>query len=376
MMGNHKRDGKFDKPRLGVYHPYEFFFCGYSNSGKTTLTSRVVEKLSRDYDIGCVKHCSHSFDFDREGKDSWKYSKAGAQEVLLNAPGRWAGYFQHELDKFEKKFKFTQVDFVLAEGAKEESGDKILLLDEKGLSLELLKNNEISDVKAIVGAEKPENTYDLPWFHRDDIDAVSAFVLENIKSKIPPLKGLLLTGGKSSRMGKDKAWLTYHGKAQIEHMYEQLSEVCSEVYISCRQVEDYPGFPEERYLTDAYQNLGPLNGILSAMSIDAQSAWLVSAIDLPYVDSTVLADLVSKRNPFKIATAYRSHFKDFPEPLFTIYEPQARHQIFKYLGIGHNCPRKILINSPVQLLDQGERYWLDNANTPEEFEEICKKMKK
>ncbi|NQZ59698.1 MAG: molybdopterin-guanine dinucleotide biosynthesis protein B [Lentisphaeraceae bacterium] len=373
-MGNHKRDGHFDKPRLGIYHPYEFFFCGYSNSGKTTLMARVVEKLSENYDVGCVKHCSHSFDFDHEGKDSWKLSQAGAQGVVLNAPGRWAGHFKVELDKFEKQQKLLNFDFVLAEGAKEESGDKILVLDEKLQALELLRNGEISDVKALVSDVEPADTCGLPWFQRDDIEAISALVLENLKSKTPPIKALLLTGGKSSRMGQDKAYLEYRGKAQINYMYDLLGEVADDVYVSCRNSEDYPGFAENVYLQDTFLKLGPLSGILSAMSKDAKCAWLVTAVDLPFVTPEVVQDLVKNRNPFKIATAYRSNFKDFPEPLFTIYEPQARHQLYKFLALGYSCPRKVLINSEVHLLDQGEKNWLDNANTPEEYEEICREI--
>ena len=352
-----------------------FFFCGYSNSGKTTLMASCIEKLSQKYDVGCVKHCSHSFDFDREGKDSWKFSRAGAQEVLLNAPSHWAGYFKHELSKYEKNFIFTQVDFVLAEGAKQEKGNKILVLDDQHKILELLRQGEITGVKALASKEKPQDTCGLPWFQRDDIDAVCVFIEEQLKASIAPLKGLLLSGGKSSRMGRDKAWLEYHGKSQIEYMYEMLSLFCDEVYVSCGDAADYPGFPEDRYLKDSFNNLGPLNGILSALSYDAQSAWLVSAVDLPFVSEEVINDLVSKRNPFKVATAYRSNFKEFPEPLFTVYEPHSRHQIFKYMGLGFYCPRKVLINSDVQLLDQGEKHWLDNANTAEEYEAVCAKLK-
>ena len=375
-MANHAKDGLFDKPQSYTYHPYEFFFCGYSNSGKTTLMSKVIEVLSSRYDIGCVKHCSHSFDFDREGKDSWKFTNAGAQSVILNAPGRWASHNHLELDKFDRGQIMNDLDFVLAEGAKELSGDKILVIDEGEDILELLKDGEVKDVKALAGTKKPEDTLGLPFFVRDDVEAISEFVLENLKSKTPELKALLLTGGKSTRMGQDKAFLEYHGEPQLNHMYTLLKNQLSEVYISCRNKEEYPGFAEEEYLEDRFQGLGPLAGIMTAQATSAKHAWLVVAVDLPFVTEEAIKFLLDNRNPFKSATAYKSNFKDFPEPLMTIYEPHSRYRIFKFLGLGYSCPRKVLINSNVELLDQQSSRWLDNANTPQEFEEICQALKK
>lgn len=371
-MSNHSKDGKFDRPQIGIYHPYEFFFCGYSNSGKTTLMSKVIAELSSKYDIACVKHCSHRYNFDREGKDSWQFTNAGAQHVMLNAPGKWASHTQADFSKFDFSEQLRNADFVLAEGAKEQSGDKILVLDKDLKILQALKDGELTGVRALVGETKPEGDFDLPFFHRDDVASISDFVLENLKSKTPGMKALLLTGGKSTRMGKDKAYLEYAGKPQLNRAYELLRTKFSNVKISCKLKEDYPGFEENVYLEDRFEGLGPLGGILTAISSDAKSAWLVMAVDLPLVDQEALDYLLENRNPFKAATAFKSNFKDFPEPLFTIYEPQARHNIFKFMGLGYSCPRKVLINSPVESLEQQNPRWLDNANTPEEYEEICK----
>lgn len=374
-MANHAKDGVFDRPEPYLYHPYEFFFCGFSNSGKTTLMAKVVEKLSTDYEVGCVKHCSHSFDFDREGKDSWKFTHAGAQSVVLNAPGRWASHSHSELDKFERGLVLNELDLVLAEGAKEQSGEKILVIDEGEDILQLLKDGDVKDVKALAGTKKPAETFGLPFFHRDDVDGISQFILNVLKERDPHIKALLLTGGKSTRMGQDKAFLEYHGKPQLEHMYKLLKSKINDVYISCKTKTEYPGFADKAYLEDRFHGMGPLGGIMTAQATDAKSAWLVVAVDLPFVDEKVLNFLLERRNPFKAATAFKSNFKEFPEPLMTIYEPHSRHRIFKFLGLGYSCPRKVLINSNVELLDQQNKRWLDNANTSEEFEEICQVLK-
>jgi molybdenum cofactor guanylyltransferase len=375
-MGNHEKDGEFDRPEMGVYHPYEFFFCGYSNSGKTTLLSKIIEVLSPQYEIACVKHCSHRYNFDSEGKDSWRFSKAGARYVLLNAPGKWAAHNQGDMGKFDFNESLRNADFVLAEGAKEQSGDKILVLDNDLKILEAFKNGEITGVKALVGEQAPATDFGLPFFQRDDVQAISEFVVNSLKAKTPPVKALILTGGKSTRMGEDKALLNYGGQTQIERVYNLLENNFAEVKISCKESSQYPGFPQECYLEDRFQGLGPLGGILTAISGDAQNAWCVVAVDLPLVDQEALDYLLANRNPFKVATAFKSNFKDFPEPLFTIYEPKSRHSIFKFMGLGYSCPRKVLLNSPVELLDQENPRWLENANTPEEYQEISKVLEK
>ncbi len=177
-------------------------------------------------------------------------------------------------------------------------------------------------------------------------------------------------------MGEDKAKLSYHAEPQLNHLYNLLKNRCQEVFISCRKSEDYPGFSSETYLPDRLHGFGPLGGIISAISQDASAAWLVVAVDLPFIDLTALDYLLEKRNPFKIATAFKSETDEFPEPLFAIYEPQARGAIFKFLALGYSCPRKVLINSNVELLEQENPLWLKNVNTPEEFKEICQVLKK
>jgi molybdenum cofactor guanylyltransferase len=371
-MSNHTKDGTFDKPDNFLYHPYELFFSGFSGSGKTTLLTQVIEKLSSEYEIGCVKHCSHRYEFDLEGKDSWKLHKAGAQAVILNAPGKWTSHNQGDLGKFDRPSKLASMDFVLAEGAKEHSGKKIVVLDPELKILELIEKGEVEEVIAIAGEKQPDNCLGLPFFHRNDIETISSFVIEQLKAKTPKLKALLLTGGKSTRMGEDKSLLKYNGEPQINRIHHYIKQVVDDVFISCKNKNSYPGFDEDKYIEDRYHGLGPMGGILSAMTMDAKSAWLIVAVDLPFVNEKILNILTQARNPFKIATAFKSNFQNFPEPLCTIYEPSARYSLFKFLGLGYSCPRKVLINSPVHILDQGEPNWLDNANTPEEYEEICR----
>ncbi|TGE16147.1 molybdenum cofactor guanylyltransferase [Hymenobacter elongatus] len=182
----------------------------------------------------------------------------------------------------------------------------------------------------------------------------------------PRLRGLVLAGGRSQRMQTDKGQLRYHGLEQREHAAQLLAAVCTDVHVSCRpdQVAELPAglLP----LSDRFLELGPLGGILSALQLDPNAAWLVVACDLPFLSEATLQHLVHNRNSAKVATAFQSPQNEFPEPLITIWEPRSYGTLLRFLGLGYSCPRKALINSDIELLAAPDPTELRNVNTPEE----------
>lgn len=90
------------------------------------------------------------------------------------------------------------------------------------------------------------------------------------------------------------------------------------------------------------------------------------ACDLPFLEAGTLDHLISARASQRLATAYRSSHDGLPEPLCAIYEPASREAIAEYVASGKRCPRKFLIQSDTQLLDEPNPRALDNINTPDE----------
>lgn len=184
----------------------------------------------------------------------------------------------------------------------------------------------------------------------------------------PPIYGLVLSGGRSSRMGRDKALLKYHGKSQIEWTAELARLVCERVYVSVRpdQVND-PERARLPQIVDRVENKGPIAGILAAQAAAPDVAWLVLACDLPFIDDPTLRHLIASRDPARVATAYRSTHDGLPEPLCAIFEPRSRALIEAHVAGGKDCPRKFLIRSDALLIEQPNPRALDNINTAEEF---------
>jgi len=183
-----------------------------------------------------------------------------------------------------------------------------------------------------------------------------------------PLYGLVLAGGRSTRMQRDKAALSYHGRSQLEWAVDLLGNHVEKVFVSVRpdQVAD-PTRAAFAQIVDQHHNLGPLAGILAAQQQHPDVAWVVLACDLPFLDSETLSHLVWARDVSKLATAYTSSHDGLPEPLCAIYEPASAPALNAWVASGKQCPRKFLIVSDVRLIDEPNPRALDNINTPEEY---------
>ena len=195
-------------------------------------------------------------------------------------------------------------------------------------------------------------------------------------SQPAPLYGLVLAGGRSSRMQRDKATLAYHGHTQLERGFELLQPLVRRTFVSVRrdQTSD-PVRARFEQIVDQEENFGPVAGIVAAQARFPEVAWLVLACDLPFLDEPTLRNLIRNRAPERVATAYRSSHDGLPEPLCAIFEPSSRELLLAHLASGKNCPRKFLINSHASLLDEPNPRALDNVNTPEEYKSAVATLK-
>jgi len=184
----------------------------------------------------------------------------------------------------------------------------------------------------------------------------------------PPLYGLVLSGGRSRRMQRDKAQLEYDGRPQLARAVDLLTPLVERCFVSAR--EDQRRDPQRGAypcITDRRPDLGPIGGIEAALHAHPTVAWLVLACDLPFLDAATLQQLIAGRDPARLATAFRSARDDQPEPLCAIYEPAAAAAIEAWIGADQRCPRALLTRSSVALLALRNPRALDNINTAAEY---------
>ncbi len=186
------------------------------------------------------------------------------------------------------------------------------------------------------------------------------------------LYGLVLAGGKSTRMGHDKSIIKWHGIEQHYYMADMLKNICKDVFISCRPEQQNEIDLQYKTIPDTYTGAGPLSGILSAFQAHPTVAWLVTACDLPLLDLSTLKYLIAHRNTNAIATTFESPFDQLPEPLITIWEPSGYEILLSFFADNITCPRKVLIrnNERVNILKAQNPETLMNANTPGDAEKV------
>ena len=185
-----------------------------------------------------------------------------------------------------------------------------------------------------------------------------------------PVYGLVLSGGKSKRMGSDKALLERDGRTQLDFIVELVGEHVERVFVSTRhdQENDVERCRFDQ-VVDRYCDIGPLAGILSAMDDYPDVDWLVVACDLPNISGETLEHLLANRSPDKPFSAYVSSHDGLPEPLCAVYRANSKPIVQQFADDGSHCPRKILIRSDTHLLEQLDPASLDNVNTPDDLKQ-------
>jgi molybdopterin-guanine dinucleotide biosynthesis protein B len=167
-----------------------FGITGWKNSGKTTLTEKLVTELvARGWTVSTVKHAHHDFDIDKPGADSFRHRQAGATEVAIVSDRRWA--LMHELRGENEPTlddilaRLAPSDIVLVEGYKREAHKKIEARRLEAKDRTPLSANDPNIVA--VAADFTVEGEDLPVFDLNDTKSIADFV-ERSTGLVPQAK--------------------------------------------------------------------------------------------------------------------------------------------------------------------------------------------
>ena len=183
---------------------------------------------------------------------------------------------------------------------------------------------------------------------------------------------VILTGGGSRRMGRDKALLPFGGKTLLQSLIDKYTPL-GPVSVSVNEKGRFP-FAGAAELTDRWPGLGPLNGIVSAFAdTDAEEIFL-TATDLPYGDPA-LALRLSELRVDADACILKCGKKGM-EPLYAVYGRRCGEKAAACLAAGKKSFFDLLegMNVRFVLPEELPEFDLDdiltNVNTPEEFEKL------
>ncbi len=181
-----------------------------------------------------------------------------------------------------------------------------------------------------------------------------------------PLRGLVLAGGESRRMRRDKGAIDYHGVPQAQWSHDLLAPFCSGVLVSVREAQrSQAPYRDLPLIVDRETGQGPAAGLLAAWGLYPEAAWLILAADMPHVSSEVLRTLVAGRDPGRLATAFR-HGDGTLEPLCAVWEPMAARALAGAVAAGRSSLRRLLEASDVRVLEAPPGPVLVSVNSPED----------
>jgi molybdopterin-guanine dinucleotide biosynthesis protein A len=371
-MSKHKKHTNLERRDNDNFAPNEISILGTNCNNISDLVHQVSTRLS-NYKLAYFD-ASHEKNVPENKLSEYTFHHEGNLQITTSG----------NVNKYEQRLQFAKYDYVFINGNHYQGAKQILILDEVKEASVLKRLEQLDSVQFIVKLKKETQFFDFLvekypriknkiCYTIDEVDKISNHIHNLIHEKIAPIKGLVLVGGKSTRMGSNKSELDYFGKPQKEYAKELLENNNLQTFYSVRGFSTSLEMKAEKEneISDKFLNLGPFGGICSAFQKDPNSAWLVLATDVPFVNDAVIQQLLKHRNPSKVATAIKGKGKEFVEPLITIYEPKAYPILLQYLAQGYSCPRKMLINSDVEIVVVDDSF-IRNINTPKEFE-IAKK---
>jgi len=349
MSTTHQKHSNIPRTKLGEFGRNEWAIVGFTCSVIQQLAQEIRQQLNPDFKVAYV---------DADHQSSKNDGAIPEFELTDKIDFYQLQWQEADFNLYKKRILFNEADVVLVNGNHFEANRQLLCIDEERLPSLEKRVDQFTNVDAFILKNSATKIPDFlktkitDWqnvqvYTLEDMQALIQFMQDDLSKRIPSINGLILAGGKSQRMGKDKGNINYYNKPHRTYLAELIAPFCRETFISINET-----LPENSFktITDTFVGMGPMGAILSAFQYNPDVAWLVLACDYPLMNAATIQQLVDHRNPSKTATAFQSVENEFPEPLITIYEPKSYAVLLQFLAQGYACPRKMLINSNIHLL--------------------------
>lgn len=178
------------------------------------------------------------------------------------------------------------------------------------------------------------------------------------------ITGAILAGGKSSRMGTNKALLELKGKTMIQHSIDAIESLCDELIISANTNE----YSHLNYLVveDEIKNIGPIGGLHSALKTSKEGLLLTVPCDTPFISSNTFIEIIEKLQDFDICFA---HSKKGVEPLIAGYRTNILNKLESLVDQGLRKMQNLAKEFHAGFVEVNDQHLIKNFNTAEEFHE-------
>lgn len=193
------------------------------------------------------------------------------------------------------------------------------------------------------------------------------------------IAGIVLCGGRSSRMGRPKAWLPFGDETMLQRVVRTLSDVVSPVVVVAAPDQDVPTVSSDiEIVRDDQEGLGPLAGLAAGLTalhgqVDAAYA---SSCDVPLLNIGFVQAVISHLGEHDLAIP---RDEGYHHPLAAVYRTSLGERCEALLGEGRRRPFDLVATSDACEIDVAELRSVDpnldslrNANTPEDYEALLR----
>lgn len=175
---------------------------------------------------------------------------------------------------------------------------------------------------------------------------------------------IILAGGKSSRMGTDKALLKYKGKTFVQIIYDNLKYICSDVIISSNNSE--VKIEGVKTVEDEFKNIGPMGGLYTCLKHSKTDYSFVVSVDTPFISAKLLSKIASQSGGYEV-TVVEENKK--VHPLIGVYHKSVITLLKSEIAAEKYKIMQMIKKTKHQIISVNDRYKneLFNINSPDDF---------
>ena len=185
------------------------------------------------------------------------------------------------------------------------------------------------------------------------------------------ITAIILAGGKSQRMGKDKGLLNLNGKTFIKHICDALQPIVGSNILIVSGSKEYDALGFTR-VEDIIENKGPVGGLYTALAASKTKVNLVLSVDVPLVSKELLEWILKNHDETYMVTQTKSG--DKTSPLIGVYDRSMRIVFGEHMAGNQLKLRQVIEDVKHQTLEVPEKWndQIQNINTSEEYQNLIK----
>lgn len=351
--------------------PFIFAVSGVKNSGKTTLITKLIKEFNKNnIKVAVIKHDGHDFSYDVPQTDTFSCFEAGAYATAVFSDSKYMVVKEEkQVSVNQLKDFFPEANIILLEGMKTSVYPKIEVIRKIVSNKSVVRGGNLLAIATDMTVDELNTNVNVVDIN--DAGLITEIIYKEMNRTKTGYSAVILAGGKSSRMGRDKADLYIGGKTFLECQIDKLRNLGFEEIL----VSGYKGQNcDVMVVEDEFEEKGPMGGLYSCLNFMTNSRCLVVPVDVPLIPAKDLEMLVEKNNASNSLITVLSHNGNI-EPLIGVYSKECAEKIRTAIDINEFSVIKFIEKYGFDVYDViSENNLYENINYYEEYMRIRKRI--